>query len=437
MKKKIASIILSAVMLTSVMAVGLIASAAGKPTYIVKSAVSGNNVTVTVSIPGNTTAGGKIIIDYNRDNLEYQSISETVIGQFNPDYKGSGMQCLSFFNATNYPKETVLMTITYSIKNGKTKSGDIKVDFFNLYDENSTLVSSSDDTVTPIAFTCPHTSSAWTVKTAATCTAEGVEECKCSVCDEVVETRAITKTAHTDGAWQTIAAPTCTEDGTRVKNCTVCGNETARETIPALGHSFGEWTTVTEATCTAEGLEKRACPVCGTEETRVLPTVPHTPGECTVIKQPTCTENGIKNAVCTVCGEKYTEIIPALGHTADKWEIVKEASCTEAGEKKSVCTVCEETFTEEIPALGHDFGDWKITKEATETEEGSKERICSVCGEKETEVIPKLAASASNSESDVKIPKTGAAVASTLVFGILSAATFASAAVIVKKKNKS
>lgn len=231
-----------------------------------------------------------------------------------------------------------------------------------------------------------HSFGAWTVTTAATCTAEGVETRTCSC--GAKETREIAMKAHTSGNWEVKIAPTCTAKGTEVQNCSVCGAEMSTREIAATGHKYGEWVVSKEATCTEKGEKNSTCTVCNESITEDIPAKGHTPGEWTIVKDPTCTEKGEKNAECTVCGEKYTEEISAKGHASGEWETVKEATCTENGEKKVVCTVCEEEYTETIPALGHKFGEWEVTKEATETTEGEKARECTVCGEKETEIIP-------------------------------------------------
>ena len=81
-----------------------------------------------------------------------------------------------------------------------------------------------------------HTMTGWAVKTAATCTAEGVSERSCTECG-YAETKPIAKTEHTSSGWIGISAATCTEDGERCMKCTVCGAVLKTETVPAHGHA--------------------------------------------------------------------------------------------------------------------------------------------------------------------------------------------------------
>jgi LPXTG-motif cell wall-anchored protein len=215
-----------------------------------------------------------------------------------------------------------------------------------------------------------HTWGDYTVKTPATCTAEGEKTRTCTVegCGET-ETAAIPKLDHTPGqsVTENTVEASCTVAGSydTVVYCTECETEISRTTvtIPAAGHTWGEWETVTSPNCTDKGSEKRVCSVCKYEESRDLEANGHTwQDTVTIDKEATCTEDGSKSVHCTICtATKDNEVIPAKGHTWDEGEVTKEATETERGEKHFACTVCDAEKTEPIPALNE-----KDTPAATE-----------------------------------------------------------------------
>jgi len=102
----------------------------------------------------------------------------------------------------------------------------------------------------------------------ATCTAEGSQKVKCTVCGAEV-TQTLQKIDHTWGEWEVTAEADCTNAGSRKHTCTVCG-EVATEEIPANGHSYGEWEVTKEAKCDEAGSQKRTCSVCGNVDEQVI-----------------------------------------------------------------------------------------------------------------------------------------------------------------------
>ncbi|MBE6812177.1 MAG: hypothetical protein E7523_04780 [Ruminococcaceae bacterium] len=86
------------------------------------------------------------------------------------------------------------------------------------------------------------------VTSAATCTAEGVETFTCANCGDTY-TKSIAKLSHSYGAWTTKTAATCTVDGVSERKCT-CG-KTETKAIPATGH--------------ADADSNYVCDNCGTE----------------------------------------------------------------------------------------------------------------------------------------------------------------------------
>lgn len=76
-------------------------------------------------------------------------------------------------------------------------------------------------------------------------------------------------TNHQWSGWSTTTAATCTKDGSQSRKCTLCG-KTESETIKAKGHSYGQYKVVRKATASQEGLEERVCSVCGDKQQRTI-----------------------------------------------------------------------------------------------------------------------------------------------------------------------
>ena len=243
-----------------------------------------------------------------------------------------------------------------------------------------------------------HNFGAWITVTAATCTADGIMNTKCSNCT-ATSTRVIPATGHTYGEWETTVGPTCTLKGSKVKKCTVCKAVVETAEIDMLPHTVVTDSAV-EATCTSTGLTQgKHCSVCGTVlvAQEVLP-VKHETGDTMLVTPATCTETGLRAKYCSVCHQFVdTEVIPALTHMVVTDEAVS-ASCLKSGlTEGSHCAVCGEVLTaqEVIPATGHTVvTDPAVaaTASATGLTEGSH---CSVCGEvlvRQTE-LPALSSS--------------------------------------------
>ncbi len=143
--------------------------------------------------------------------------------------------------------------------------------------------------------------------------------CGCEARDGEAE-----ETVHTHrlGDWSVLSASTCTAEGLQERAC-ACGYK-ERQAIPLLAHTPGSTVIEKEqkATCDTEGFRREVirCTVCNTvlkSEDVVLP-ISHKAGEWVFDKKPTCQETGLRHKDCTLCGERLTEEVrPTTGHVAD------------------------------------------------------------------------------------------------------------------------
>lgn len=118
---------------------------------------------------------------------------------------------------------------------------------------------------------------------------------------------------HNYGPWLTSKAATCTADGTQTRKCSICGS-TESNTISKTGHSLGNWTTSKNATCTSDGTKTRKCKNCNYSESETIPKTGHKYSDKVV--SPTCTEKGYTLHTCSACNDSYKDKeTDAKGHT--------------------------------------------------------------------------------------------------------------------------
>ena len=191
--------------------------------------------------------------------------------------------------------------------------------FFARAAHNATHATGTASAGTAIRTYCQHDmSSTWTVRTAPTCTADGVEYRVCTICNGNEETRAIAALGHdlTGGAQTVIRHATCTVNGAVRTNCVryaECGHYQINPTA-TYGHDMGAWSVTTSPTCTTAGVETRNCQVSGCDhvETRSIPALGHDFGAWTVTTAPTITTAGVETRTCTRCNTTETRAVAAL-----------------------------------------------------------------------------------------------------------------------------
>ena len=232
----------------------------------------------------------------------------------------------------------------------------------------------------------------WTVKTAATCSAEGEEIRICAHNGEHVDSRVLPvdpdahKPVIVEGQ-----APTCTEDGYAGKEvCEYCGvTLREHEPVPALGHDWGEWKIVNDddkPTCTEAGVETRICGRCHETETRPVAALGHTPVAIEELAA-TCTEAGHTGGVeCSVCGEILTPatVLRKLGHAYGAWipVLTADGKADETQHQR----ICANDPTHVLYAE-HTWGSPKAQPAATCGTAGVNVYTCTVCGAEKRETV--------------------------------------------------
>lgn len=412
----------------------------------------GDEVSVTVSLTSNPGIAGLVFsLTFDNKVLKLVDVKEPA----NTDDEFIFYEPIIKNDAIN---DTSINYIGYAFASGKsniTKTGIVYTATFKILDEaaigttqlniagrngqDTADVSNIDEKAVPIevtagsvTVTCEHKHTE-TVKTAATCTKDGLEVVTCKDCKEVISSTVIKSTGHKYGDWivdkavtctedgeeyrecsvchnkitqkiehkghvagtpEVTKEPTCTKEGTRITKCTVCSEVLKTETLAKKEHSWGEWKTTVEPTCQKDGKKESVCSVCGETKSEVIPKSEeyHKYTDYTVTKQATCKEEGTLTAYCTICHNLITKSIPKTDkHVAGTPTVEKEATCTEAGKKVTRCTVCGVVLEEEvIEATGHTYDDGVVTKKATCTEAGVKIYTCTKCHDTKTEAIEAL-----------------------------------------------
>lgn len=412
----------------------------------------GDEVSVTVSLTSNPGIAGLVFsLTFDNKVLKLVDVKEPA----NTDDEFIFYEPIIKDDAIN---DTSINYIGYAFASGKsniTKTGIVYTATFKILDEaaigttqlniagrngqDTADVSSIDEKAVPIevtagsvTVTCEHKHTE-TVKTAATCTKDGLEVVTCKDCKEVISSTVLKSTGHKYGDWivdkavtctedgeeyrecsvchnkitqkiehkghvagtpEVTKEPTCTKEGTRITKCTVCSEVLKAETLAKKEHSWGEWKTTVEPTCQKDGKKESVCSVCGETKSEVIPKSEeyHKYTDYTVTKQATCKEEGTLTAYCTICHNLITKSIPKTDkHVAGTPTVEKEATCTETGKKVTRCTVCGVVLEEEvIEATGHTYDDGVVTKKATCTEAGVKIYTCTKCHDTKTEAIEAL-----------------------------------------------
>ncbi len=240
-----------------------------------------------------------------------------------------------------------------------------------------------------------HDSGTWTTVREATCTEEGLRECRCNSCNEVIDSKMIELVAHTPGDWETETEPDCTHAGVRIKKCTVCGEVVATEELPELLHEPGDWVVEKESTC-SPGLQVRRCTSCGevVESEEIPPTKKqHTKDNWETTVEPGCETEGERVRKCKVCGEVLeTEVLKPTGHDTknSSWEIYEGNAVNIDGNQLKVlrCKNCNKIIEPEniarmeyLDSLSVEIDDTKFSSVSVTYDDKGKIKVSFVLNE--------------------------------------------------------
>ena len=184
-----------------------------------------------------------------------------------------------------------------------------------------------------------HTKGEYLTTKNATCLENGIQECHCMVCNEVIDTKILEKTGHNTQIIEE-KEPTCTEDGhNKYAICSVCEKQlTQKVIIPKLNHHI--CSDEKEATCIEDGYTAhKYCDRChiDLEQSIIIPKLEHNWDNSIISVSPTCEKDGIRVYHCTKCTATKEENIPKLGHDYTDWIIYKKPSYKSVGYEIKYC----------------------------------------------------------------------------------------------------
>lgn len=193
------------------------------------------------------------------------------------------------------------------------------------------------------------------IKKPSTCIYQGLGIYTCPSCGKE-ETRRMPFAEHVPGEWKIKTDSTCSRSGTEECFCTVCNEVCDTRDMVPKPHSFGEWGITKKPTCCVEGVQKRICESCGFWESKsVLPTGVHEFGEFELTSLPNCSADGYKTRTCLTCDESIymTLAMNEEEHNFGEGEILIKNSGLFEGKIRYICTECGEVKEQTLPATGH------------------------------------------------------------------------------------
>lgn len=202
----------------------------------------------------------------------------------------------------------------------------------------------------------------WIIDRESTCVLAGEEYKICSICDDIIEERIISKLPHNFENWITDKVSTCYATGEKHHICKECGYSEIN-VIPKKSHSYGDWIIDKAATCSVFGSRHKVCSVCGASSASESFRELHKYGVWTIDVQPTCSHAGSRHRECTICKEKNVESIKQLEHSPGSVTYYdKESTCISHGTGYRLCTKCGGRCNGfQLPLKPHNYVNGKCT----------------------------------------------------------------------------
>lgn len=207
-----------------------------------------------------------------------------------------------------------------------------------------------------VPYVCEEDEHVYTVKnmSAPTCHKDGFAAYICSYCgDEYTETIPATGEHTFVENWSVSTAPTCEAPGVEIRYCTVCSIASETREVEPLGHTMishpGK-----EPTCVTPGYAPyEQCSVCGQNTYVVLPeTGEHTFGDWEEITAPSCETPGEIRRICAHCPAFEQDFTEPAGHDY-LYHKAQAPTCINNGwNAYETCARCDYSTYAEIPATG-------------------------------------------------------------------------------------
>ena len=257
--KKIISFVITVALLCTILVSAAFAAGA---TVAVSSAEAdkGENVTVSVSISGNTGFDTYLMaLDYDAAALELVSVSAGALsagGQL--AVNGASV---AFMTTTPVTGDGVLFTATFkALAEGEAAVGVVVDNVYNTVDlvavdtaaSAGKVVVSVPEEPTPEDPVCQHTETKVVDAKAATCTEEGYTgDTVCSACGEIVKKGETIHALGHNWNWIIDKEATAKETGLKHEECSVCGAKRNEGTvIPATGAGLDDVPQTSDITLT-------------------------------------------------------------------------------------------------------------------------------------------------------------------------------------------
>lgn len=235
-----------------------------------------------------------------------------------------------------------------------------------------------------------------------TCTEQGWEGMKCTICgawqDKVMKPLA----EHDTGTWILVSAATCQKKASYYAYCKECDTKVEFEYGEKAAHKYDDSKAyvVKETTCSEKGKGGNKCVWCGKEITWDVATIAHDFKPVTV--KATCEKDGYLAQECKVCGkQKDVTTLPATGHTYILHETA--AKDCQAGESYKECKDCGkviEKVTTKAPKDHKAADEWTIVRQPNAYQEGKAIKSCVYCGTQMAKKYFTNAASLGNAKVD-------------------------------------
>ena len=398
--KKILSILLTISILFSCINFNVFAETSGALSVSAPtSAVPGETINVTVSVPSGTNAlSGSFNLVYDNTMLEVVSCtSGTILSDrnvtVNEAYSDTKIR-MSFDGDEPLSKGGIILNATFNVLPGASGTVKFEVEKFKLYDENyeaieisetvSDLMHIVNDANTEVSVSCAENVNTGENLTVTVDISNALNVCGGSFnlvydADKFTLTsatagsvlsgfsRQLNKTYATNKVRLTWAGSSVmTENGILL---TVVF--TAKDGVLGNADFTLEKLSVSDVNGTAiESIAKSG-------STNVVCT--HNVMEWSVTDVPTCTDTGTESYVCGCGHSTDTREVPATGHIEMEWIITTEATCDNTGVKEYTCKACGYVEkNEEIPAHGHVYE--SVITPPTQAEQGYTTHTCTGCG---------------------------------------------------------